>query len=137
MFKFVEKMCVKYIVLVTLIGAFASATDVNSISDILQRNLNWECANNATCVKNIKDEVMRGLQNRKSLDFGVATIEPIDGQTAPISQGRGFMSSVFSENAIRIPFGGYSINLQKSPQYKDYLELAVLKSVNDGEYSLV
>lgn len=127
-------MCIKYFVLVTLLGAIASATEVNSISDILQRSLNWECANNATCVKTVKQELMHGLQNRKALDFGVASIEPIEGHAAPINTGRGFVSTVFSENALRIPLGGFAINVQKSPQYKDYMELSLVRNVNDGEY---
>lgn len=126
-------MCIKYVVLVTLLGAIASATEVSSISDILQRSLNWECANNATCVKSVKQELMRGLQNRKALDFGVASIEPIEGHAAPINTGRGFVSTVFSENALRIPIGGFAINVQKSSQYKDYMELSLVRNVNDGK----
>lgn len=133
MFHIVQNMCVKYFVLVTLMGAFACATEVNSISELLQRSLNWECANNATCVKNVKQELMNGLQNRRAMDFGVAVIEPIEGHRAPISTGRGFVSSVFSENALRIPIGGFSVNLQKSSQYKDYLELSLTKALIEGK----
>lgn len=129
----VRNMCVKYFVLITLMGALGSASRVNSISEILQRSLNWDCANNATCVKHVKDELMSGLQNRKSLDFGIASIEPIEGHQAPINTGRGFVSSVFSENAIRIPFGGLAINLQRSPEHKDFIEFSVTKNSNDGK----
>lgn len=137
MFHIVQNMCVKYLVLVTLMGAFASATDVKSISELLQRSLNWDCANNATCVKNVEQQLVEGLQKRETLDFGVASIEPLaDGPQAPISStGRGFVSTVFSENALRIPFGGFAINLQKSSQYKDYLELSLVKNTDEGKFN--
>ena len=50
----------KYSVFVTVVLSLGvgHAIDVKNVSDILANNLTWQCANNATCFKNVKEELL-------------------------------------------------------------------------------
>lgn len=116
----VDLKCVVFVVL------FSFALANESSSESLLSKLSWNCANNASCVNEVKDEFMKGLQERRAFEFGdLFAIEPIGDRSKPINEGRGLMSDIFSENALTIPLGSYSFRVQRSPEYKDYLELTL------------
>lgn len=131
-FKFVQKMCLKYLVFGIVCSSLALASE-NSVS--LESKLNWECANNATCLDNVKNDFLKGLQERKSFNFdGLFSIEPTGDTNKPISEGRGFMSNIFSGNSLRIPLGGFALTVERSAEHKDYLEVALIKNSEEGKF---
>jgi hypothetical protein len=94
-----------------------------------------DCISNATCLKSVSNKVVRALKLKKSLDFGLFTIEPLkNAQT----EGRSFTKfwDIASSNSIRVPIGNYAVNVQKSNEYDNYLEVAVSKIV-EGRNSLI
>lgn len=128
--KSAQKMCLKYVVLTILISSLVTAATKSS--DSLLDRMDWNCANNATCFNIVKNDFLHGLQQRKSFNFdGVFSIEPIGDKSKPINEGRGFMSNIFSENALRIPFGNLAMTVQRAEQYPGYLEVAVVKNAKE------
>lgn len=128
-----SKMCLKSVVLLAVVVISLASASENSSSSWLDSKLNWSCANNATCIENVKDEFIKGLQERRAFDFGGAfSIEPTGDVSHPISEGRGFVSDIFSGNALRIPIGALAVTVQRSADHKDYIEVALEKSF-EGE----
>lgn len=128
-----RKMCLKSVVLLVAVVISLAAATENDNSDWLESQLNWECANNATCLENVKKDFIKGLQERRSFNFGGAfSIEPTGDLSKPINEGRGFVSDIFSGNALRIPIGNFAVTIERSPQYKEYMEVALVKSF-EGE----
>lgn len=131
-FQSVRKMCLKYVVLTVLLSALVLADPATENSRSLLSKMNWDCANNASCFDSIKSEFLHGLQQRKSFDFdGLFSIAPIGDKSKPISEGRGFMSNIFADNELRIPFGGLAMTIQRAEKYPGYLEIAVEKDTKD------
>lgn len=131
-FQSVRKMCLKYVVLTVLFSSLVFADQATKNSDTLLSKMTWDCANNASCFDNIKNEFMHGLQQRKSFNFdGLFSIEPLGDKSTPISEGRGFMSNLFADNTLRIPIGGLAMTVQRAEQYPGYLEVALEKNVQE------
>lgn len=127
-FQSVRKMCLKYVVLTVLLSAVVFADQATENSDTLLSKMTWDCANNASCFDSIKNDFLHGLQQRKSFNFdGLFSIEPLGDKSKPISEGRGFMSNIFADNTLRIPFGGLALTVQRAEQYPGYLEVALEK----------
>lgn len=131
-FQSVRKMCLKYTVFIILFSSLVLAERSVDNSDSILSKMTWDCANNASCFNNLKNEFIHGLQQRRAFNFdGLFSIEPVGDRSKPISEGRGFISDIFTENALRIPFGGLAMTIQRAEKYPGYLELAVIK--NDQE----
>lgn len=128
----VRKMLMKYVVVTVLLSSLVFAESATENSESLLSKMTWDCANNASCFDSIKNEFVHGLQQRKSFDFdGLFSIQPVGDTSKPISEGRGFMSNIFADNEIRIPFAGLAMTLQRSTKYPEYLEIALEKDVKD------
>lgn len=127
-FKSVGKMCLKYVVVSMLLSGLVFADQATENSEMLVSKMTWDCANNASCLDNIKNEFLHGLQQRKSFNFdGLFSIESVGDKTKPISEGRGFMSNIFADNKLRVPFGGLAMTIQRAEQYPGYIEVALEK----------
>lgn len=129
-FQSVRKMCLKYVVLTVVLSSLVLADQATENSESLVSKMTWDCANNASCFNSIKNEFLHGLQQRKSFNFdGLFSIEPtVSDKSKPISEGRGFMSNIFADNKLRIPFGGLAMTIARAEQYPDYLEVAIEKN---------
>lgn len=96
-------------------------------ADLIQDNLTWSCANNATCVTALTTEVINRLRSHKPIGLSGIRIEPlVDGGRAEEARALSFMD-VISDNALKISLGPMLISVQRSKRYDDYLELALLK----------
>lgn len=119
------------------IGSNVNNADVK---DILNENLSWDCANNASCVQSIADEVVNRLKQHRPLAFGGIEVEPLDNavQTDSASEGRGLsFVDLLSQNSVKIPLGPMVVSVQKSVDHKDYLEVALLRKGDDqGKFIL-
>lgn len=94
----------------------------------LDLNVDLSCIANVTCVNNVSNKVVRALNLRKVVDFGAFTIEPVSGAKATEGRSMSKFWEFASSNALRIPLGAYSLSLQKSEKYDNYLEVAVSKT---------
>lgn len=94
----------------------------------LDLNVDLSCIANVTCVNNVSNKVVHALNLRKSVDLGLFTIEPVSGAKATEGRSMSKFSEFASSNALRIPLGAYSLSLQKSDEYDNYLEVAVSKT---------
>lgn len=94
----------------------------------LDLKLDLSCIANVTCVNNVSNKVVRALNLRQAVDLGLFTIEPVPGAKATEGRSMSKFWEFASNNALRIPLGAYSLSLQKSDQYENYLEVAVSKT---------
>jgi len=90
------------------------------------KSLDISCVINATCIKNVSNKLVKALNTHKSIDFGSFSIEPVKGAK---SEGRSASNlwNIVNTNALRVPFGSYALNVQKSNEYDSYMEVAVAK----------
>lgn len=96
-------------------------------------SMDMSCVLETTCVDSVATKVVRALKTRTSVDFGIFSIEPV--KNFKVEEGRS-MSKLWdfmSSNALRIPFGSYSVNLQKSTEKKNGLDLSVTQAF-EGTY---
>lgn len=86
------------------------------------------CITNATCLKAVSNRAIRALKLKKALDFGAFTVEPLKNAK---TEGRSFTKfwDIASSNSIRVPVGQYALNIQRSDEFDNYLEVAVTKSI--------
>ena len=92
-------------------------------------NVDLSCIANSTCVKNVSNKVIRALHMKKLIDFGAFTIEPLKSVKKNEGRSMSKLANFINGNAIRVPLGSYSLSLQKSEEYDNYLEVAVSKTV--------
>lgn len=108
--------------------------------DLLGDNLSWECANNASCVQNIADEVVNRLKQHRPLAFGGIEVQPLDNAVPSdeASQGRAVsFVDLLTQNSVKIPLGPMVVSVQKSIDHKDYLEVALLRKGDEqGKFFL-
>lgn len=121
--------CMSVIILVidhSLQSPITPATETENVD----LNVDLGCFANATCVNTVTSKVLKALSLRKSIDFGVFTIEPITNAKGK-AEGRSFSKfwEYASSNAFRVPFGSYSLSLQKSEEHEKYLEVSISKTV--------
>lgn len=106
--------------------------------DLLGDNLTWACANNASCVQSIADELVGRLKQHRPMSIGGIEVNPLADLDAASQQGRGGLSFVdlLSQNSVKIPLGPMVVSVQKSVDHKDYLEVALLRKGDDnGEFA--
>lgn len=105
------------------------------ISQNVDIDVDIACLANSTCVKSVSNKVVRALKLKKSIDFGLLSITPIKNAK---TEGRSFTKfwDIASSNSIRVPLGSYSLTVQKSDEYDNYLEVALSKSV-DGKFLVI
>lgn len=123
-------MFTKSIVLVLTITIIINVTVAKNSTDFIRDNLNWDCANNATCVKSVSDYIFSNLQNRKSIKFGEIIVDPTD--TKPFTGRSMSFWNFLSGNALKIPFGPMMLSIQRSANYDSYIEVALLKKSSDA-----
>lgn len=120
----------KVLLLSVLVVVIKSSVSVQTSSEDI--NVDISCITNATCLKGVSNKAIRALKLKKTLDFGIFTVEPLKNAK---TEGRSFTKfwDIASSNAIRVPIGKYAVNVQRSEEYANYLEVAVTKAV-EGEF---
>lgn len=97
-------------------------------------NVDLSCVSNSTCIKSVSKKIVRALSSRKVIDFGAFTIEPV--KNAKKIEGRS-MSKLWdfaNNNALRVPLGSYSLALQRSEEYDNYLEVSISKNTEGKQH---
>lgn len=96
-------------------------------------NLTWECANNASCVDKIANNVLNRYQRKETIDFGLFSVKPLSTITNHKTINEARSSSIMNflyGNMVRIPIGPMVFSIQRSDD-NDYLEFALLKKVHE------
>lgn len=83
------------------------------------------CVANATCVQSVSNKVVRALHMRKAINFGGFIIEPRPNAEKVEGRSVSKLWDLARSNTLRVPIGAYSLSLQKSEEYENYLEVAV------------
>lgn len=90
------------------------------------------CIANATCINNVSSKVVRALKLKKVINFGAFVIEPVPNAKAVKGRSASKLWDLVATNSLRVPLGSYSLSLQKSEEYDNYLEVVVSKIVEGG-----
>ena len=107
----------------------------NLSSSFIEDNISWSCANNATCVSQVSNEILNSLKTRKPIKISGIVIEPLK-QSAESGRSANFMDWM-NGNSLKIPFGSMTLSVQRSDKYNDYMEVALLsKYTNEGKCSV-
>lgn len=126
----------KIVIFTVLIVAFVNkslqspiTTDAQNEVKNVDISMDFSCALNSSCVEKVTNKIVRALKTRSSVNFEIFEIKPV--KNAKQSEGRS-MSKIWdfvNGNSIRVPFGSYSLNLQKSTEHENSLEFFVGKAV--------
>lgn len=118
----------KYIVFLFVFSVHNCLTE--STGYALSDNLNWQCANNASCVKEVYTQILDTLKHNESINVAGFTVEPIDSTKF---SGRSFsFTGLLNGNRLKVPLGPVLMSVQRSKDYSDYIEVALLKKSNEG-----
>lgn len=130
-------MCIRiFVILCTLCVSHSIAKSVvDSNSSSAPEGLSWSCVNNASCISAVSQDVMQRLRSRKPVQLGVISIEPV-GHGVPFFTGRSMsFLDILNGNALKVPLGPMLLSVQRSDEYTNYLEVALLrKSSDQGKY---
>lgn len=97
-------------------------------SSNMELNVDFKCITNPSCIKSVSNKLVKGLSQKQVMDFGAFVVEPVENAK---NEGRSVskFSDILANNALRVPFGGYSISLEKSQDYDNYLEVSISNAV--------
>ncbi|KAG5671903.1 hypothetical protein PVAND_002072 [Polypedilum vanderplanki] len=126
--------CKKVLFLSVLIFAIKQSAQTpvsSSQEDHVNIDVDLSCITNATCLTSVSNKVIRALKLKKSIDIGPISVTPLKNAQ---NEGRAVTKlwDIAGNNAINIPIGAYSLSVQKSDEYENYLEISVSKSAFEG-----
>lgn len=116
---------------VLLKESLQSPVDTHNGSEV-NISMDLSCVLETTCVDNVANKVVRALKTRSPVDFGIFSIEPVKGGAVEEGRSMSKLWDFMSGNAIRVPFGRYSLNLKKSTEKQNGLDLSVTQKF-EGE----
>lgn len=123
----------KYLVFLFALNAISSVTECTAYT--LSDHLNWECANNASCVKDVSSQILESLKQNESVTLAGISVDPID--TTQFSGRSLSFSGLLNGNRLKVPLGPVLLSVQRSRDYNDYIEVALLKKSNEGTESFL
>lgn len=103
----------------------------NSDSDEIKNNLSFECANNSTCLSRVAKTIVSRIKNREDVDFGFMRIEPVERKA--VTGRSSTILDFLSGNAVKFAVGPMMFGVQRSEQYDNYFEIALLKKGSAAE----
>lgn len=126
--------------LITL-SALVSVAKCDETNSVNVKNVNGTCVSSMSCIQRLANQVIDGLSEHKSVDFGAFAIDPVENKVKnSATTGRSHKFSDFiNGNSIRIPIGPAYLTIQKAEEYDNYFEIAVLRKAGEGDlkYNLI
>lgn len=95
----------------------------------LKNKMNWSCVNNASCIDNIANNVIKKLSQKESVDLGFMSITPIETKSFT-GRGTSRFLDFLSGHAVQVPVGPMVFNIQRADDYDNYLEISLLKKTD-------
>lgn len=120
-------------ILVICIVAQSALAEESKPTENVLNELSWSCANNATCVARVARDVMQKVKNGKPLDFGAFAVEPVEHIPLTIEGRSSRALDFFSSNALKFPIGPMVVNIERSADYPNFIEVSLLRKA-DGEF---
>lgn len=114
---------------ITKFGAAENSEKLNS--DEIKENFNFECANNPSCLNRVSKAIISRIKNRQEVDLGFVRIEPVERKA--VTGRSSTILDFLSGYAVKFAVGPMVFGVQRSEQYDNYIELALLKKSNSGE----
>jgi hypothetical protein len=98
-------------------------------------DLSWSCVNNANCVRSLARNVVHKLRDRKAVNFGVFSIEPVKRIPLKDAEGRSSkLTNFLSGHAVSVPLGPMVFGIERSEDYPNYLEVSIRKNVEGNTF---
>lgn len=117
-------------ILVICIVAQSALAEESKPTENVLNELSWSCANNATCVTRVARDVMQKLKNGKPLDFGAFAVEPVEHIPLTIEGRSSRALDFFSSNALKFPIGPMVVNIERSADYPNFIEVSLLRKAD-------
>lgn len=131
MFHYKKVLCLSVLVLV-IKQSSTSPIETQSQDESVDLNVDLSCVTNTSCISSMANRIVRALKTKKMIDFGAFSVEPVKNIKAVEGRSTSKLSDIASSNALRVPFGAYSLSLQKSEEYDNYLEISISQTI-EGE----
>lgn len=121
-------MCVKKIVLISVVLCLLVQISLseNLNDENLKNKMNWSCVNNASCINNIANNVIKKLSQKESVNLGFMSITPIETKSFT-GRGTSRILDFLSGHAVQVPVGPMVFNIQRADDYENFLEVSLLK----------
>ncbi|KFB38725.1 AGAP004127-PA-like protein [Anopheles sinensis] len=126
-FKKVVSILVICVVAVQGASVARKAEAAASVAD----ELSWSCVNNVTCVAGLAKDVIQKLQSRRSVDFGVFSVQPLERLPLSVDGRSSGALDFLSSHALKVPLGPMVVNVERSADYPNFVEVSLLKK-DDG-----
>ena len=127
---------ITYLLALIYLVELSTSQLVEDNAQVALDKVNITCAMNLTCIKSVTNELVSGLNQRKSINFGSFSIEPVENTNVVASARSSKFFDLINGNAIKIPFGPVSLSFQRSVDYENYMEVAVLRKV-EGKIQII
>uniref|UniRef100_A0A2K6VB95 Uncharacterized protein n=2 Tax=Anopheles darlingi TaxID=43151 RepID=A0A2K6VB95_ANODA len=94
--------------------------------------LSWSCVNNVTCVTGLAKDVMQKLKERRSIDLGLFSVQPVEHRPLSGEDGRSSSRALdfLSSNALQVPLGPMVVNVERSADYPNFVEVSLLRKAD-------
>ncbi|CRK92103.1 CLUMA_CG005669, isoform A [Clunio marinus] len=92
-------------------------------------NVEVFCVTNSSCINNVLNKIVKALMTRKIINLGLFSIEPVKNIKEVKGRSLSKIWKIISNNALRVPFGDYSLTLQKSQEYENFMDVSIGKVV--------
>ncbi|XP_050091263.1 uncharacterized protein LOC126574892 [Anopheles aquasalis] len=111
----------------------AAAARSDAAAATVAGELSWSCVNNVTCVTGLAKDVMQKLKERRSIDLGLFSVQPLEHRPLEDTEGRSSSSRAIdflSSNALQVPLGPMVVNVERSADYPNFVEVSLLKKAD-------
>lgn len=117
---------------VLLKESLQSPIDTNNGNQV-NISMDLSCVLETTCVDNVANKVVRALKTRNPVNFGIFSIVPMENVKTTEGRSMSKLWDFMNGNSLHIPFGRYSITMQKSTEKDNGLDLFVSQVV-EGKF---
>lgn len=132
MFHCKKVLCLSVIVLVIKQTSTSPIGSQESQEEIVDLKVDLSCVANASCISNMANRIVRSLKMKKWIDFGAFSVEPVKNVKTVEGRSTSKLWDIAASNSLRVPFGAYSLSIQKSEEYDNYLEVSISQTI-EGE----
>lgn len=131
------KKVISILVICVIAGGVRAASVPRAAPKPAAGELSWSCVNDVTCVTGLAKDVMQSLKERRSIDLGLFSVQPVEHRPLPEKEEEGRSSSraldFLSSNAVQVPVGPVVVNVERSADYPNFVEVSLLRKADGKE----